>query len=71
MKKYLFTFLVAIVCGFFLSYFFVKQYDSYTGIKVSGIGTNLYFIQYGIFSNLDSLEENTDRGSNGFGSTGR
>ena len=41
MKKYLFTFLLAIVIGFFLSAFFIKQYDSYTGIKVSGIGTNL------------------------------
>ena len=59
MKKYLFTFLIAIVCGFFLSYFFIKQYDDYTGIKVSGIGTSLYFVQYGVFSSVESMEKET------------
>ena len=46
MRKYLFTFLLAITVGFFLSYFFINQYDNYNGIKVSGLGENLYFIQY-------------------------
>ena len=59
MKKYLFTFFVAIIIGFFLSNFFLKQYDDYNGIKVSNTGENLYFVQYGVFSNLESLEENT------------
>ena len=59
MKKYLFTFLIALIIGFFLSNFFLKQYDDYSGIKVSNVGEKLYFIQYGVFSNLESLEENT------------
>ena len=59
MKKYLFTFLSALVIGFFLSNFFLKQYKNFNGIKVSGTGEELYFIQYGVFSNLQSLEENT------------
>ena len=59
MKKYLFTFLLAIVVGFFLSSFFINQYDNYTGIKVSGLGENLYFIQYGVFSSVDSMESET------------
>ena len=59
MKKYLLTFLIAIVIGFFLSNFFLRQYNDFNGIKVSGIGEELYFIQYGVFSNLESLEENT------------
>lgn len=59
MKKNLFTFFIAIVIGFFLSYFFINQYDNYTGIKVSGIGTSLYFIQYGVFSSVDSMEKET------------
>ena len=59
MKKYLLTFLAALVIGFFLSNFFLKQYDDYKGIKVSGMGESLYFIQYGVFSSLESLEENT------------
>ena len=56
MKKYLFTFFIAIVIGFFLSVFFIKQYDNYAGIKVYGIGEKLYFIQYGVFSSLESME---------------
>lgn len=59
MKKYLFTFLVAIVVGFFLSYFFINQYDSFSGIKVSGMADELYFIQYGVFSSIDSMEKET------------
>ncbi|MBR6690681.1 MAG: SPOR domain-containing protein [Bacilli bacterium] len=59
MKKYLFTFLIALIIGFFLSNFFLKQYDDFEGIKVTGIGENLYFVQYGVFSSLESLEENT------------
>ena len=59
MKKYLFTFLIALIIGFFLSNFFLQQYDDFDGIKVSGTGESLYFIQYGVFSSLESLEEKT------------
>ena len=59
MKKYLLTFIIALVIGFFLSNFFLKQYDDFEGIKVSNKGETLYFIQYGVFSTLESLEENT------------
>ena len=59
MKKYLLTFIIALIIGFFLSNFFLKQYDDFEGIKVSNNGESLYFIQYGVFSTLESLEENT------------
>ena len=59
MKKYLLTFLIALIIGFFLSNFFLRQYDDFDGIKVSSNGENLYFVQYGVFSSLESLEENT------------
>ena len=59
MKKYSFTFIIALIIGFFLCYIFLKQYDSFEGIKVSSMGEKLYFIQYGVFSSLESLEENT------------
>ena len=59
MKKYLLTFLIALIIGFFLSNFFLKQYNNFDGIKVSGTGEPLYFVQYGVFSSLESLEENT------------
>lgn len=59
MKKYLFTLLVALVIGFFLADVFISQYKDFEGIKVSGIGEELYFIQYGVFSSQSSMEENT------------
>ena len=59
MKKYLFTFFSALIIGFFLCNLFLKQYKSFNGIKVSATGEELYFIQYGVFSSLKSLEENT------------
>lgn len=59
MKKYLFTFIIALVIGFFLSNFFINQYDDFNGIKVSNNSTELYFIQYGVFSSLESMEDNT------------
>ena len=55
MKKYLLTFVIALIIGFFLSNFFLKQYDDFKGIKVSNKGESLYFIQYGVFSTLESL----------------
>ena len=59
MKKYLFTFLLALITGFFLSVVFIKQYNDFSGIKVSGTGEELYFIQYGVFSSLESMEKET------------
>ncbi len=49
----------ALIIGFFLANYFIKQYKDYEGIKVSSIGEELYFIQYGVFSNAESMEENT------------
>lgn len=59
MKQYLLTFVIALIIGFFLNYFFINQYDDYKGIKVSNIGEELFFIQYGVFSSIKSMEENT------------
>ena len=59
MKKYLFTFLCSLIIGFFLANFFIKQYKNSTGIKVSLNSEELYFIQYGVFSSKESMEENT------------
>lgn len=59
MKKYFITFILALAIGFFLSNFFLNQYRDYKGVKVSNSGEELYFIQYGVFSSLESMEENT------------
>ena len=59
MKKYFYTFIIALMIGFFLSYYFIIQYDDYNGIKVSSVSDELYFIQYGVFSSLESMESET------------
>lgn len=59
MKKYLFTFISALIVGFFLCNIFLKQYGNLNIIKASSSGEELYFIQYGVFSSLESLEKNT------------
>lgn len=59
MRKYFITFLMALIIGFFLANFFINQYNDYEGIKVSGTGEEIYFIQYGVFSSIESMEDNT------------
>ena len=59
MKKYFKSLIFALIIGLFLSNLVLKQYDSYNGIKVSSSSELLYFIQYGVFSSKESMEENT------------
>ena len=59
MKKYFLTFMIALLIGFFLCNYFLNLYNDYNGIKVSNTGEELYFIQYGVFSSIESMEENT------------
>ena len=59
MKKYIPTLFLAIIIGFFLANFFIKQYDNYSGITVSNQVNDLYFIQYGVFSTIESMESET------------
>lgn len=50
---------MALIIGFFLANFFINQYNDYEGIKVFGTGEEIYFIQYGVFSSIESMEDNT------------
>lgn len=59
MKKYLLTIMVSLIVGFFLGNFLLKQYDEYNGIKVSNISNEVYFIQYGVYETIESMEQNT------------
>lgn len=59
MKKYLFTFTLALITGFFLCTFFVRQYNDFNGISVSNLYDELYFIQYGVYSSIDNMEKET------------
>ena len=59
MKKYLKTFILASIIGFFLGFICIKQYKDTSTIKVSNSVNTLYFIQYGVFSSKKNMEENT------------
>ena len=59
MKKYLKTFILASIIGFFLGYMCLSQYKNKNTIKVSTNTNSLYFIQYGVFSSKENMEENT------------
>jgi len=59
MKKYLLTIIFALIIGFFLGNFLLRQYDDYRGLRVSSDGEEVYFIQYGVYSSIESMEENT------------
>ena len=59
MRKYIIPIFAALVIGFFLTNFFIKQYKNYNGLTVSNVGEELYFIQYGVYSNLENMEQNT------------
>ena len=59
MKQYVLTFIIALVIGFFLCNFFIKQYNDYNGIKVVNSGYELYFIEYGIYDSASDMEKET------------
>lgn len=59
MKKYIKSLFFALIIGLFLSKLVLKQYDGYNGIKVSGLSDTVYFIQYGVYSDKNSMEDNT------------
>jgi len=52
--------LLCLVIGFLLSKFMLTQYEEREEIKpVFGQTENLFFIQYGVYSSRDSMENNT------------
>jgi len=60
MKKYLISISIAVLIGVFLGKIFLEQYNAYNGIRiVSNKGEVLYFIKYGTYDSLDTLEKET------------
>ena len=59
MKKYLLTIIFALIIGFFLGNFLLKQYNDYETLTVSSNSKEVYFFQYGVYSNVENMEENT------------
>ena len=58
MKKYTLTIFISLLVGFLLSNFMIKEYDS-GAISVFKEKETLYLIQQGVYSNMESMLENT------------
>ena len=60
MKKYLVSCFLGLLVGLFLGKTVLKEYNSYTSIKVAPkTGTTAYFIKYGEYKSLEELEKKT------------
>ncbi len=58
--KYIIPVLIALIVGFFFSYYVFNQYESKEKIKTIFSDNNkVNFIQYGVYSTKESMEENT------------
>lgn len=58
MKKFLFLLISALIIGLLFSRFLFKQYQT---IPVSNNSKKIYFIQQGVYSNQQSMKENTNK----------
>ncbi len=58
MKKYFFPVFISLCIGISMAYFIIDQYESYDGITVSKQAENIYYIQKGVYSNKESMENN-------------
>ena len=58
MKKYLFPVSASLILGVIMAYFIIKQYETLPALAVSSEAESLYYIQRGIYSDIDSMKEN-------------
>ena len=61
MKKYILTIIVSLLIGFLLSNYIIKEYDGNTDIlPIFKESETAYLIQQGVYSSMESMEENTE-----------
>lgn len=65
MKKYIFPILLSILVGFFTTKFMFDQYANKETLRpVFNTGENIYFIQQGVYSSIESVKENLKKFNN-------
>ncbi len=57
MKKYIFPVSISLVLGIFMAYFIIRQYEDMPALAVSSEAESLYYIQKGVYFDLDSMNE--------------
>lgn len=58
MKKYFFPVSVSLILGIGMAYFIIKQYEEMPALAVSSDAETLYYIQRGVYSDLDNMKNN-------------
>ena len=58
MKKYLFPVTFSLIIGIGMAYFIIRQYEDMPALAVSSEAETLYYIQRGVYSDLDSMKDN-------------
>ncbi len=58
MRKYLFPMISSLFIGLFLAFFVIKQYENLDGLAVSSNAKELYYIQRGVYSDLENMKNN-------------
>lgn len=58
MKKYLFPVSVSLILGISMAYFIIKQYETMPTLAVSSDAESLFYIQRGVYSDMDNMKNN-------------
>ena len=58
MKKYLFPVTVSLVLGVLMAYLLISSYDNAEGITVSKNAETVYYVQRGVYSTKENMENN-------------
>lgn len=58
MKKYLLTVIISLLVGFLLSFYMLKEYESIDIIPVFNTKETAYLVQQGVYSSMESMQEN-------------
>ena len=59
MKKYLLTIIVSLLVGFLLSFYMLKEYEKTDIFPTFNESETAYLIQQGVYSSMESMQENT------------
>lgn len=56
MKKYLLPVSISLILGISMAYFIIRQYETMPTLAVSSEAETLYYIQRGVYQDMDSME---------------
>ncbi len=59
MKKYILTIITSLLVGFLLSFYMIKEYENTDIFPVFNESVTAYLIQQGVYSSMESMQENT------------